>query len=101
MTTKEILIAAKALIDTPEKWCQNDLALDKNKNHVCPESPAAVQRCLVGALCAVDPHYDYWSECKVALGFSGNPTAMVDFNNTHTHAEVMAKFDEAIAACEE
>jgi hypothetical protein len=83
VTTKEILEAAKARIDTPEKWCQGILSLDGRR---C--AMAAFEGWETGTV----PLYDL-----LAKDASYGTPSLVEFNDTHTHAEVMALFDRAIA----
>jgi len=88
------LAEAKALIADQDNWCQNQYEIDNGYT---------TQRC---ALSAISTAYGYASDCRwfsfdmlnaiyaftVANGISHIP----DFNDTHTHAEVMAAFDKAI-----
>lgn len=99
-TVKENLIAAKALIDTPEKWGKGAFEV----------SPGCL--CAFGAIArALDPDIDF--ECD-GVGISREDRAlaqalpdgwmktvgMIDSFNDHpdtTHADIMALFDRAIA----
>lgn len=88
MTTKQILVAAKALIDTPEKWGRG---------------PWREQLCIADALAkACGPELVGYTDARLAfkrmLPRGMTPPEYNDDPET-THAEVMAKFDEAIAAC--
>jgi hypothetical protein len=100
MTPHETLKAAKALIDSPERWTTRIYAIDANKNCVNTTDKAAVCRCSVGALGAVTPNY---SEALRAMAlvipntFHYNVVRFNDDPDT-THADVMAAFDRAIAA---
>jgi hypothetical protein len=93
MTPKEVLIAAKALIDTPEKWCQYHSRLGK-------------RMCASTALNSVDiPTGAYLAsqirqEARVAvLQLCGNVDIEVANDAPETgHADVMAWFDRAILA---
>jgi len=49
-TDKEILIEAKALIATPDKFCTGAYARDKELQRVHPLSPKAVRWCVLGAI---------------------------------------------------
>lgn len=86
MKASEILIAARALIDTPEKWvkgrkygcwCARDAIIA-----VAPDEPRSTNSAL--------------ATLKRAIGRPG----IVSWNDApeRTHAEVMAAFDRAIAA---
>lgn len=48
-----ILKAAWGLIDTPDKWCQRFLAVDRHARPVDPGSVGAIRYCAVGAVAAV------------------------------------------------
>lgn len=97
-TVKENLIAAKALIDTPEKWC-------KGRRHVfygytTPHGAVIVKKyCAEGAMDAVGG----LSPERQAL-LNQTPRAygnVAEFNDSPdtTHADIMALFQRAIAAC--
>lgn len=101
MSVKKNLIAARALIDTPEKWVKIEY-----EDHGC--------FCALGALGRVmgrDPSGDL-GEVEIALGRALPPdfklsavlslgTNVVMFNDhpDTTHADIMAMFDRAIEAC--
>lgn len=82
MTTRKRIEAAKGLIDSPAKWCQGFT----NNGHG--------QRCALGAFRGRNarPLYDL-----LAADPSYGTRSLVEFNDTHTHAEVMALFDRALA----
>ena len=89
MTVKEQLIAAKALIDKPEKWCQG-------------EFHAGDKHCFAGAIFMVSGYNEPATDqvCNalaVAMGVVGRGDIYI-WNDSHSHAEVMAAFDRAIAA---
>lgn len=104
MKESERLRAAKALIDTPEKWMQgeyHDLPGDV-KNSRC--------FCALGAIRRV--HADlgegtYGNSSKANFYLEDALEAMdadeadvPSFNDTHTHEEVMQMFDKAIKIAE-
>lgn len=99
-SVKENLIAAKALIDTPEKWLKGALSDDKETcfcamgalghvggfglvaSDVTPEMAS-----LIGSI----PSSFLWTKQKNRLAaFNDDPET--------THADIMALFDRAIAA---
>ena len=106
-TVRENLIAAKALIDTPEKWAHEDAARRYNGGN---------------CLCAVDAVAEVvgnsWDECgererdfleaAVPPDFKRAPNQdeflhrAAQFNDhpNTTHADILALFDRAIAAAE-
>ncbi len=100
-TVKDNLIAAKALIDTPEKWGQEDYeprpgcfclagAIAKVKS-LEPEPRTAEVGPEWDALCyALDELNDGLSPWPGPIHFNDAPGT--------THADVMALFDRAIAA---
>lgn len=87
MTTVEFLRAARALIESPETWTQ--LRLYANGRY-----------CAVGALMAV-PGLQSRCEADMALqgvlAGMGEEPALSLFNDRHSHGEVLALFDRAIA----
>ena len=87
MTVKEQLIAAKALIDKPEKWCQGN-AIDA-QGRICASQ--ALRTITGGGL--ADAEYE-----ALADAMAGPGSLVCAWNDTHTHAEVIAAFDRAIAA---
>lgn len=96
-STVEVLRAARALIDTPEKWTQGCYAKDAKGNGLPPEDEDAVCFCASGALRHVDVDVDVCWPAFDALGLAvgGN---IIEFNDSHSHADVLAAFDRAIAA---
>lgn len=106
-TTSETLRAAKALIDTPEKWTQGAYARDEEGLTVFVGDEAAVCFCSIGALARTerlhnvpDPHELGRRATIRALRPSHDPILaaglIADFNDTHSHSEVMAMWDRAI-----
>lgn len=92
-TLREDLIAAKALIDTPEKWGKGEF------------EPRPGCYCAVGAIWKVTdgegtryvaPVFALW---KVLPGDWTNAAGYNDDPET-THADIMALFDRAIATAE-
>lgn len=87
MTTLEILRAARRLIEKPEDWIQG-----RYRGH---------QRrfCAVGAIEDVN---EGWSRLIVAANalaavFAAGAKSVIDLSDTHTHTEVLALSDTAIA----
>lgn len=117
MKTSEALKQARALIDTPEKWCQGSYALNENGMSSYGDSPLACRFCSVGALQHTNPlMFDRERKYKtrpampvlrqfldraadrVSLGRFNN---VVDFNDSRTHDQVMKVWDLAISLAEE
>lgn len=90
MDTQSILTAARALIDTPDKWS-------------CDGWGRGGKMCAAHAIyraCgqAYGKYHDAAYEA-LARVIWGVPNRMIGpWNDTHTHAEVMSAFDRAIAA---
>lgn len=89
MSTRGNLIAARKLIENESDWCQGGFTND------------------AGARCALQAIYDakgvHWCDGVRAPEYKALKEAMGgqfpgDFNDAHTHAEVLAAFDRAIAA---
>jgi hypothetical protein len=102
MTPLETLKAARQLISTPDSWTQEVFARDKDGLRVDAQSEEAVCFCSFGAierftgcknLSEVEQHLD--NVCEKYFR-----TNVISFNDTHTHAEVLALFDAAIAELE-
>jgi hypothetical protein len=91
------LRAARELISVPERWTQGELARGKSGRAVSPRGKAAVCWCAEGAISRYAPPYgDAWTPSIDALS-SGLGEEAFAFNDTHTHAEVLALFDRTIA----
>lgn len=104
MTALEILRAARALISKPERWTQGSNARNpRTKRRVSVRSPLAGQFCAVGSMDRVFngslPRFERWN-AGAALSEMIAPFSLSDFNDTHTHPEVLALFDRAIARLE-
>lgn len=106
MKTSEILIKAKEVIVNPENWIQNYFAYNKNGHPVGRGThPDAVCFCSVGAIQKVigdkgDASEEFLSARKVrevtkVLTIAAGET-ITDYNDTHTHSEVMEVWDKAI-----
>lgn len=112
MTDVELLIEARALISDPNRWVQNALvATVEGAPLPSPSSPGIARYCMLGAIvCLTDPaEVDYLTSRRTitstmllrkALGrITGEPTrwhAIPDYNDSHTHEEVLAVYDDAI-----
>lgn len=103
--TVAVLRKARALIDAPEKWTTGQYAKDADGGF-CDTWSQATCFCASGALLAAgDVGLDEfnvasgWEDAYALLSrqMRGN---IIDFNDSRTHAEVLAAFDKAIAAAE-
>lgn len=89
-TVLQVLTEARALIADPERWWDGTLSGARSENH-----------CAVQAVCAVVGKKTdrglYVDVCDgLASQFGGTHQNLPKFNDTHTHAEVLALFDTAI-----
>jgi hypothetical protein len=95
----DILKRARARIADPEHWTQGEEARDAAGRPTDEGGPDAVRRCAFAAI---------WVEEKPGELPEGNrpwevlqalaaPQCLSTFNDTHSHAEVLALFDRAIA----
>lgn len=97
----ETLVAARKLIEDPLHWTQAQFArtiADRQRIpwvEIAKVDPAMCSFCALGA-CWRAREKDYTYEDEAALqAVMGD--AVGEFNDTHTHAEVLAAFDAAIA----
>jgi hypothetical protein len=99
MNTLEILTAARAKIADEKNWCQGGYAKDEGGNSTSSYSTSACKWCSIGALKSVSGEsyagYNNALDCLVGIIQSPIP----NYNDTHTHAEVLAAWDKAIAEC--
>lgn len=109
MSVKTDLIAARALIDTPEKWGKGGRSFG-NSYTAAPDGPlCAMGACNVMAYQRGENSFDrvgaVYAELAEALNAAlpgKRYSAVADFNDAPatTHADVMALFDRAIEAAE-
>jgi hypothetical protein len=101
--TADILRKARSIIEKPENWTQGTFARDESGNAVNPRASAAVCYCSRGALNHVtggDGVYDGEAYDVLLSLLSDDYLGVADFNDTNTHAEVLALFDRAIDRAE-
>jgi hypothetical protein len=96
-TTKDILIKAREIISDEKNWTQKAQARDKDGHEVSYLRPWAVCFCSVGAVERASIGHP--RRALAALDFlSGEICSNIaEFNDTSSHAEVLAMFDKAIA----
>ncbi len=102
MNTIELLTSARNLIADPEHWTQRAFARDGFGNSIGPTADSACSWCSLGALTKSFGNI-WWPEShceplEQAIGqlHPDNLMSLADFNDSHTHQEVLAVFDKAI-----
>lgn len=92
MNTLETLEAARKLIEDERDWYRAPLSDCNGKRRVNKR----IQRCAGAAVCDAGAPWpnekDTWEALETSMGGD-----VPRFNATHTHAEVLTAFDEAIA----
>ena len=93
MDTLEILKAGRELISDPARWTQGAFARNETGESIFADE-GAIRFCSIGAISKVcGKRCVSKFACEVLGGFN-----VALFNDTHTHAEVLAMWDRAIAA---
>ena len=106
MTPREVLVAARKLIERPEAWTQGATARDAAGKVCSSREPSAVCRCAGGAIETASDgdlrkFLDAFEALGEQLGRFGYDVEAVNDAPERTHAEVLAAFDAAILACGE
>ena len=104
MTTLEILKSARELLSVPERWTKGVSAKDKAGFFIDRKSEAAHSFCVVGAIGRSNIDYDSFDlACDHLRSVQPMVSSLANWNDApeRTHAEVLARFDEAIAKLEE
>lgn len=103
MSTLETLIAARKLITPESAWACGRDSFDGGGRYVIPVSPLAVKWCAGGAILKVMGRatHNQDSDFPVAWEFLADSLdierlELGEWNDTHTHEEVLAAFDAAI-----
>lgn len=99
MTPLEVLQSARELISDPDKWVQGHIAVDRNGEYTNAASPYACRFCALGSLfrCTVGQPSDVYDDAVAVLASATPGSAIATYNDSRTHAEVLAVFDHAIA----
>lgn len=102
MNVRNILIEARAKIAKPENWTQKAAARDKDGFSISVFHEHATRWCAAGAVRAVVPmgESNYVAALHRLEAHLPSPSVIAMYNDSHTHAEVLAKFDEAITSLE-
>lgn len=96
----EILVNARKLIEKEENWTQATMARTADDKPVYTTHPEAMKFCALGAINKAGRLASYesvMSACALLRDTLGRKD-VVDFNDSHTHREVIELFDKAIAA---
>jgi hypothetical protein len=100
MKDLEIIKGARELISDPERWSQGWYAHDKKGDWADFASDSACRWCAMGAIRKQTNSTDE-RDCRYLYELLvGDDGSLSLFNDTHTHAEVVALFDAAIARLE-
>jgi hypothetical protein len=101
MTPLEVLVAGRDLLSDPDRWTQRALARDKKGEATDnPWDAKATCFCSLGAVHKVlgSGELELKFEVKQYLSQAAPTHSIVPYNDNHTHAEVLAVWDEAIKA---
>lgn len=101
LTTLEVLRGARELLADEAHWVRGDFARNASGASVLSTSTDACAWCLVGAMRnkaggKTDAYFSAFSAIFRLL--RNGHTRLSDFNDTHSHAEVLDLLDRAIAA---
>ena len=102
-TVLDILIAGRELISDPSRWTQGASARDDRDNRVGATAGVAVCWCSMGALHKTataegSTYEDAYGAMMASLSLIAPDDGLANFNDTHTHSEVLALWDRAIEA---
>jgi hypothetical protein len=86
MTTREVLVGARKLIEKPERWASAGPELLDGERH-----------CALTAVMTVAPTLFLGERARSALQAQARDS-VAHFNDTHSHAEILDLFDKAIEA---
>jgi hypothetical protein len=98
VSTLEILKAAREKIAKPENWTKGFAARNIHGHVTAAVARNAVCWCCLGAMWSLNA--DGYLNAEDAFRAATGEDSIANFNDTHTHAEVLAAFDKAIAALE-
>lgn len=102
----ELLQRVRKRIRDPKRWTQNAIARNYSGAPVWPENQSAVCWCVVGAIVREvyeSGERDWYTADKIADILHHNQmrrSSLIDFNDSHTHEEVLAIIDRAIQEVE-
>jgi hypothetical protein len=106
-TPKDVLVAARKLIEDPAHWTQGSYARDAAGNKVSENSPKATCWCTMGALYKVSGCHGVFTgaggraiEVLARAAWDEYHRGVVVLNDQFGHKAVMQVFDKAIVAAE-
>jgi hypothetical protein len=93
----DLLTRAQDLIRDPAHWHQGWFAVDADGRECPSDSKQAVCFCSIGAMARAKPETHQLTQLarKYLQEAIGLEQSIVDFNDTHTHDQVMAMWDRA------
>lgn len=101
MNIKELLIKARSFIENKDSWTQGYFAKNSDGFGINPDNENAVCFCSWGAMEKAAGHrLDLEDDNSLRHLKQFMDYNIPKFNDHHTHAEVLAAFDAAIAAAE-
>ena len=83
------------LIEKEENWCKGYTALNSSGKFVYPESPDAVKWCAIGAITKCYSTQEGYIRVMENLQRLVGNRYMNDWNDTSTHAEIIAALQAA------
>ena len=101
-SVRDVLIAARKLIEKPENWTQRAWARDADGTVINSKNGDAVCWCSEGAIRKFSSDYFTRRSAEMALvkAFDGMAyETPAKFNDSLSHSAVLAAFDKAIAEC--
>lgn len=99
-SVREVLTKARELIADEKRWTRDCSARNAAGNYVSVFDDSAACWCASGAIWKASAAQVNLCETAMACLRHECRMGVAGFNDRHTHAEVLAAFDRAIAACE-
>lgn len=100
MNALEVLKESRKLIAQPEQWTQGTLARDEQGFATELYDANAVCFCAIGAIEKVNCGNAGYNAHIALTKTVGEEVNFAEYNDTHSHAEVLAVWDETIARLE-
>ena len=100
MTALELLKSARELLSDPARHQPCVMAKTAEGKPCYPHTKEAVKWGIVGALCAQQVPDSVYRQARDALYREFNDEGLMQYENGHSHEDVIAGFDRAIAAME-